>query len=353
MINPIPTGRAFRLMQRLESQLNLQVAIKVEKNDEIISIDWPNQSIKISDNRGRIKVNADYCTVIVGSNLGQLEINGSFNRYIVSSGNRPVISGVFNSDLQNGAHPQHNPRGRIVIRRAPAPAFSGSFGHHSDAVSESDSGAENLVERTGISSIQPIRDRYTRPGRQRLARSIVSPDRQITRPQPQTRAGIQNDLITCEDGTLIPVVRLQIPPRPYNPEGFNRFECTICSETCSRAQKMSKLTCNHDFHFTCISKWLVQSGTCPICRATVTHLTRGYSGGLVTQQAPEIQPNRPTLQVFGRPTPPPVIRVRRRRYDSQGVSIHEFTSDEDQPNTRPRSPTPESEWTDLSYVSQE
>lgn len=349
MINTIPTGSALGLFQ--SHRMNLDVAIKVDKNDESIAIDWPNQSILIKENWGMIKVNADYCTVIIDKNLGQLEINGSFNRYIVSSGNRPVISGLFNFDLQNGEDTQHNPRGRIPIRRVPNPAFSGLLDIDSDAVSESDSGARNPMERSGISNVQPIRSRPYRPGRLGLARLILSPNSQISTQHLQARAGIQNDLITCEDGTLIPVVRLQIPPRPYNPEGFTRFECTICSETCSRAQKMSKLVCNHDFHFTCISKWLVQSGTCPICRAAVTHLTSGFIGGPATSQPPEIQPNRPTFQGSRRPTPQPIIRVYRRRYDSQGVSIHEFTPDEDQPNSQSRAPTAET--TNRTFLSQE
>jgi hypothetical protein len=56
--------------------------------------------------------------------------------------------------------------------------------------------------------------------------------------------------------------------------------CPVCIDTISvnevpeedkkKHRKKIVLECNHDFHHECLSAWLKQSMTCPICRATVT-----------------------------------------------------------------------------------
>ena len=41
-------------------------------------------------------------------------------------------------------------------------------------------------------------------------------------------------------------------------------DCCICLEGCS-GQVIRKLSCNHQFHRSCIDKWLKQKAVCPVC----------------------------------------------------------------------------------------
>lgn len=41
------------------------------------------------------------------------------------------------------------------------------------------------------------------------------------------------------------------------------FECPICIDSCKTGLK---LTCNHEFHFKCILKWVNREESCPLCR---------------------------------------------------------------------------------------
>ena len=46
--------------------------------------------------------------------------------------------------------------------------------------------------------------------------------------------------------------------------------CTICMEEIEKGTVCKQIpTCKHEFHKTCISKWLVESSTCPNCRLSV------------------------------------------------------------------------------------
>ena len=43
-------------------------------------------------------------------------------------------------------------------------------------------------------------------------------------------------------------------------------ECPVCAEDWTDGEQVVKLPCNHVFHDGCISKWLNQKNTCPLCR---------------------------------------------------------------------------------------
>ncbi|XP_044761291.1 RING-H2 finger protein ATL60-like [Coccinella septempunctata] len=45
--------------------------------------------------------------------------------------------------------------------------------------------------------------------------------------------------------------------------------CTICMEGLKGLVLTTK--CEHDFHYTCINKWVVVNNTCPFCRSTIFH----------------------------------------------------------------------------------
>lgn len=46
-------------------------------------------------------------------------------------------------------------------------------------------------------------------------------------------------------------------------------ECTICLCSIEKTEKIYKNNCNHIFHKDCIEKWLINSGSCPNCKAQI------------------------------------------------------------------------------------
>ena len=74
----------------------------------------------------------------------------------------------------------------------------------------------------------------------------------------------------------------QSPPPPPKPakgffyhfcEGDGLPDCAICFSAIASCQKVISLRCSdtahHSFHETCISPWLAEKGTCPVCRAKI------------------------------------------------------------------------------------
>src|ERR1700719_1829371 len=43
-------------------------------------------------------------------------------------------------------------------------------------------------------------------------------------------------------------------------------ECCMCLENYSKHQKILILECNHFFHYRCITEWLQNKTSCPLCR---------------------------------------------------------------------------------------
>ena len=48
--------------------------------------------------------------------------------------------------------------------------------------------------------------------------------------------------------------------------GKSGQDCTVCSESFRKGEKIRKLPCKHIFHETCIMPWLATNSTCPNCR---------------------------------------------------------------------------------------
>uniref|UniRef100_A0A7N0TC20 RING-type domain-containing protein n=1 Tax=Kalanchoe fedtschenkoi TaxID=63787 RepID=A0A7N0TC20_KALFE len=63
--------------------------------------------------------------------------------------------------------------------------------------------------------------------------------------------------------------------------GGGASTCAICLEEFSRRALVIKTRCGHAFHGSCIARWLIKSGTCPLCRAHLQN-TQHSSGADVT-----------------------------------------------------------------------
>ncbi len=48
------------------------------------------------------------------------------------------------------------------------------------------------------------------------------------------------------------------------------FFCSICQEQAEEGQRILEITqCKHMFHEPCLTPWIRQKGTCPLCRASI------------------------------------------------------------------------------------
>lgn len=57
--------------------------------------------------------------------------------------------------------------------------------------------------------------------------------------------------------------------REYDGSGETPF-CAICQEDeYEVGSKIVKLDCSHEYHFECISNWLVRSNLCPVCKTSI------------------------------------------------------------------------------------
>lgn len=62
----------------------------------------------------------------------------------------------------------------------------------------------------------------------------------------------------------------KIPCRLWRAGVTNMNTCSICQEEFVSMQKFKKLTeCGHEYHDTCINKWLKEEKRCPVCNKNV------------------------------------------------------------------------------------
>ena len=53
-------------------------------------------------------------------------------------------------------------------------------------------------------------------------------------------------------------------------------ECPICLEKISIFRKV-KTECNHNFHNSCLTCWLLNNNTCPVCRTVIKYFNGKYN----------------------------------------------------------------------------
>lgn len=52
-----------------------------------------------------------------------------------------------------------------------------------------------------------------------------------------------------------------------NVPGATGQQCSICLESIDQESMVIQLSCNHTFHASCITQWLADHSTCPLCRS--------------------------------------------------------------------------------------
>lgn len=64
----------------------------------------------------------------------------------------------------------------------------------------------------------------------------------------------------------------QLPSYHFSPESHepDHIYCALCTLNTESEELVLVLPCNHEFHATCIDKWLRGSPTCPICRSNAS-----------------------------------------------------------------------------------
>jgi hypothetical protein len=45
--------------------------------------------------------------------------------------------------------------------------------------------------------------------------------------------------------------------------------CPICLDKIKKGDKVSKLSCSHEYHHSCLIKWLSRDNSCPVCRCKI------------------------------------------------------------------------------------
>ncbi|XP_021911680.1 E3 ubiquitin-protein ligase RNF165-like [Carica papaya] len=68
------------------------------------------------------------------------------------------------------------------------------------------------------------------------------------------------------NGLAEPIILDNLGLRTYHSTPSEPEACCICQDDYEEGDEVGKLDCEHEFHFNCITKWLVIKNTCPICK---------------------------------------------------------------------------------------
>ncbi|KAI1096016.1 hypothetical protein F5B19DRAFT_488636 [Rostrohypoxylon terebratum] len=112
----------------------------------------------------------------------------------------------------------------------------------------------------------------------------------------------------ASDESIAALPRKKLDGAMLGPE--MKGECTICIDEMTAGDEAVVLPCRHWFHEQCVTLWLKQHNTCPICRAPID----GETSGRPTEAAPSTQPGPSGLagmsSHYRRSVPIPPGRVR-------------------------------------------
>lgn len=142
---------------------------------------------------------------------------------------------------------------------------------------------------------------YSQEALDRIITSLMEANPQSNAAPPATQAAIDR------------LEKKKVDDKMLGAEG--KAECTICIDDLNKGDEVTVLPCSHWFHGECVTLWLKEHNTCPICRAPIE---QRESRGSASQQrtplqrfAPQPQaqfPSSPPDPFYTRPSPEPTLR---------------------------------------------
>ncbi|KAK3688157.1 hypothetical protein B0T22DRAFT_439720 [Podospora appendiculata] len=152
---------------------------------------------------------------------------------------------------------------------------------------------------------------YTQEALDRIITTLMEANPQSNAAPPATQDAIEN------------LEKKRLDDEMLGPEG--KAECTICIDDMYKGAEVSVLPCKHWFHGECVTLWLKEHNTCPICR---TPIEGGPSRSANNTQGSQQQPQpTPPQNIFAsspfsqsRPHPPPERPGRSHRENEERLN---------------------------------
>ncbi|KAF5197412.1 hypothetical protein FRX31_013001 [Thalictrum thalictroides] len=153
--------------------------------------------------------------------------------------------------------------------------------------------AHRSVPTTNESAIQPavnwrrrVTARRSVPATKETAiQPAVNCRRRVTarRSVPPASGGQIASQVTNTKPSLQMIKKILVGPKVFVMEGGE--DCSICLEHIKEGDDARTIDCNHTFHADCISEWVEQQATCPLCRfdmySTLNSRKRKFEIGLL------------------------------------------------------------------------
>ncbi|CAA6675816.1 unnamed protein product [Spirodela intermedia] len=81
--------------------------------------------------------------------------------------------------------------------------------------------------------------------------------------------GLEEQIGNVSAGLTEDTVRKNLKRTKYpSSAAYMTESCCICQEDYANGDDLGVLTCGHDFHASCVGRWLVLKNNCPICKKT-------------------------------------------------------------------------------------
>ncbi|KAL5603819.1 hypothetical protein FOVSG1_006569 [Fusarium oxysporum f. sp. vasinfectum] len=198
-----------------------------------------------------------------------------------TSASTPPERHPYNSDLEEADIDEHTHNG-FTFRWSVQGGPDHPHHHHDPAVGPTLVEREQPAEQTfgprihwttftfgpfggGTTSVTivsgPIHAVYSQEDLGRIITSLMEANPQSNAAPPATEEALRNLERQPVDGQML------------GSEG--KAECTICINVMKEGDMATFLPCNHWFHEECVTLWLKEHNTCPICRTPIEQTDRG------------------------------------------------------------------------------
>ncbi|KAK1755796.1 hypothetical protein QBC47DRAFT_401960 [Echria macrotheca] len=121
---------------------------------------------------------------------------------------------------------------------------------------------------------------YTQEALDRIITSLMENNTQSNAAPPASQAAIDS------------LEKKRVDDKMLGVEG--KAECTICMDEIPKGEEVTVLPCTHWFHGECVTLWLKEHNTCPICRASIDQRGSQSSSSQPTPQPASPQSATPS-----------------------------------------------------------